>query len=121
MNTDGAPSAVIDAHHHVWDLSVRAQPWLDRDGLGPLRRDFTIADLEPEMAAAGVTATVVVQTVTEPGETPDLLALAAGHHLVAGVVGWVDLASPGVADAIAALVFRATAQRVYAPGPTGAA
>jgi L-fuconolactonase len=73
------------------------------------------------MAAAGVTATVVVQTVTEPGETPDLLALAAGHHLVAGVVGWVDLASPGVADAIAALVFRATAQRVYAPGPTGAA
>ena len=48
----------------------------------------------------------MVQTVTEPGETPDLLALAAGHHLVAGVVGWVDLASPGVADAIAALLDR---------------
>jgi predicted TIM-barrel fold metal-dependent hydrolase len=33
MNTDGAPSPVIDAHHHVWDLSARAQPWLDQDGL----------------------------------------------------------------------------------------
>jgi len=103
MNADGAPRPVIDAHHHVWDLSVRAQPWLDQAGLGALRRNFTMADLEPEAAAAGVTATVVVQTVTEPDETPDLLALAAGHHLVAGVVGWVDLASPGVADAISAL------------------
>lgn len=106
MSTDDAPGPVIDAHHHVWDLSVRAQPWLDQDGLGPLRKNFTIADLEPEASAAGVTATVVVQTVTEPGETADLLALAAGHHLVAGVVGWVDLTSPGVADAIAALLNR---------------
>jgi L-fuconolactonase len=106
MNTDGAPTPVIDAHHHVWDLSVRAQPWLDQDGLGPLRRNFTIADLEPEAAAAGVTATVVVQTVTEPGETPELLTLAAGHHLIEGVVGWVDLASPLVADAICALLER---------------
>lgn len=54
-----------------------------------------MADLEPQAAAAGVTATVVVQTVAEPGETPELLALAAGNHLIAGVVGWVDLASPG--------------------------
>jgi L-fuconolactonase len=106
MNTDGAPTPVIDAHHHVWDLSARAQPWLDQDGLGPLRRNFTMADLEPEAAAAGVTATVVVQTVTEPGETPELLTLAAGHRLIAGVVGWVDLASPLVADAICALLER---------------
>ena len=84
MNTVGGPGPVIDAHHHVWDLSVRAQPWLDQDGLGPLRRNYSMADLEPEAAAAGVTATVVVQTVIEPGETPDLLALAAAHHLVAG-------------------------------------
>jgi L-fuconolactonase len=54
MNTDGAPSAVIDAHHHVWDLAVRAQPWLDQDGLGPPRRNFTIADLEAETALAAV-------------------------------------------------------------------
>jgi L-fuconolactonase len=95
---------VIDAHQHVWDVSAHAQPWLaSHDDLAPLRRNFALTDLAPLAAAEGVTATVVVQTVTEPWETPELLALAAGDGLVAGVVGWVDLTSPGVADALAAL------------------
>jgi L-fuconolactonase len=94
---------IIDAHHHVWDLSVHDQPFLDQPGLGPLRRNFLLADLEPQAAAQGVTATVVVQTITEPEETPELLALAATSDLVAGVVGWVDLEAPDVADAITAL------------------
>jgi L-fuconolactonase len=93
----------VDAHHHVWDLSVRHQPWLDQPHLAPLRRNFVLADLEPEAAAQGVTATVLVQTVAEPGETPEMLALAGASDLIAGVVGWVDLESPGAADAIAAL------------------
>jgi L-fuconolactonase len=45
----------------------------------------------------------VVQTVLEPGETPELLDLAAAGGLVAGVVGWASLEAPDVADAIAAL------------------
>jgi L-fucono-1,5-lactonase len=94
----------IDAHHHVWDLSVRDQPWLDQPHLAPIRRNFLLSDLEPEAAAQGVTATVVVQTVTEPEETPELLALAEASDLVAGVVGWVDLKAPGVGDAIGALL-----------------
>jgi L-fuconolactonase len=95
--------AIVDAHHHVWDLSVRDQPYLDQPELVPLRRNFLLSDLEPEAAAEGVTSTVVVQTVTEPGETPELLALAAGSNLIAGVVGWVDLEAPDTADAIGAL------------------
>jgi L-fucono-1,5-lactonase len=95
--------SIIDAHHHVWDLSVHAQPFLDQPGLEPLRRNFLLADLEPEAAAQGVTSTVVVQTITKPEETPELLTLAATSDLVAGVVGWVDLEAPGVPDAIAAL------------------
>ena len=94
---------IVDAHHHVWDLSVRHQPWLDQPGLAPLRRNFMLSDLEPEAAAEGVTSTVLVQTVTEPGETPEMLALAAGSDLIAGLVGWVDLEAPGAADAIGAL------------------
>ena len=93
----------IDAHHHVWDLSVRDQPWLDQPHLAPLRRNFLHSDLEPEAAAQGVTATVVVQTVTEPEETPELLALAQASDLVTGVVGWVDLEAPGASDAIGTL------------------
>ena len=40
----------VDAHHHVWDLSVRDQDWIPEHS--PIRRDFTLSDLEPEARAA---------------------------------------------------------------------
>lgn len=85
-----------DAHHHVWDLDVRDQPWITGEAMVPLRRSFGIDDLALDAAAAGVTATVVVQTVPEIAETEELLDLAAATPLVAGVVGYVDLAAPDV-------------------------
>ncbi|GAP51570.1 amidohydrolase family protein [Streptomyces azureus] len=94
---------VVDAHHHVWDLSVRDQDWISGDELAPLRRDFTLADLAREARAAGVTATVLVQTITVPEETPEFLALAADSDLVAGVVGWTDLTAPDIAETLAGL------------------
>ncbi|MFJ4875472.1 amidohydrolase family protein [Streptomyces sp. NPDC088745] len=94
---------IVDAHHHVWDLSVRDQDWITGPRLAPLRRDFLVSDLLPEARAAGVDATVLVQTVTVADETPELLALAAAHELIAGVVGWTDLTSDGVADELARL------------------
>jgi len=95
------PAARVDAHHHVWDLRVRDQPWTA--GLPPLRRSFGIDDLRPALQRANVGATVLVQTITVPAETPELLALAAAEPLVAGVVGWAQLDSPGVADRLAEL------------------
>jgi L-fuconolactonase len=98
----GAP--VIDAHQHFWDLTEHAQPWLaSHPALAPLLRNFTLADLAPLAAAGGITATVVVQTVAEPWETPELLTLAAGPGLVAGVAGWADLTAPDIADVLARL------------------
>ncbi|MFD9984532.1 amidohydrolase family protein [Streptomyces massasporeus] len=94
---------VVDAHHHVWDLSVRDQGWITGPELAPLRRDFTMKDLASEARAAGVARTVLVQTVTVPEETPEFLALAAEHDLIAGVVGWTDLTRPGIADELARL------------------
>jgi L-fuconolactonase len=92
---------IVDSHQHVWDPSAHAQPWLDSDAaLAPLRRVFSIADLAPQAAAAGVVSTVVVQTISEPAETPELLALARAHPLVGAVVGWTDLTAAGVADAL---------------------
>jgi L-fuconolactonase len=98
-----SPIGVVDAHHHVWDLSVRDQDWITGPELAPLRRDFTLAELEPQARAAGVGASVLVQTVTVAEETPEFLALAAGSELVVGVVGWTDLTAPDVADTLAAL------------------
>lgn len=93
----------IDAHHHVWDLSVRDQDWISGPELAPIRRTFTLDDFAPEARAAGVWATVLVQTVTVAEETPEFLAFADGSDLVAGVVGWSDLTAPGIADTLAAL------------------
>ncbi|MEU0243450.1 amidohydrolase family protein [Streptomyces sp. NPDC006235] len=92
---------VVDAHHHLWDLSVRDQDWIAEDS--PIRRDFTMEDLTPEARAAGVDRTVLVQTVTVPEETPEFLALADEHELIAGVVGWTDLTRPDVTDELARL------------------
>ncbi|MET7348388.1 amidohydrolase family protein [Streptomyces mirabilis] len=91
----------VDAHHHVWDLSVRDQDWITGPELQPLRRDFGVADLAPQARAAGVDRTVLVQTITVPEETPEFLALAARSELIAGVVGWTDLTRPDVADELA--------------------
>jgi L-fuconolactonase len=115
-------AVMIDAHHHLWDLAARehrwlmgGQAWASDEELAKLRRSFTLADLAPLAASAGITGTVVIQTVAEPWETPDLLALAVGRDpyqaeekllgsgLLAGVVGWTDLTTSAVADAVAAL------------------
>ncbi|TMR21849.1 amidohydrolase [Nonomuraea turkmeniaca] len=93
----------IDAHHHVWDLSVRPQTWLDPEPMAPVRRTFTLDDLAAPAAAAGVTRTVLVQVLPDLDETREFLALAAASDLVAGVVGWIDLKAPDAADTLAAL------------------
>lgn len=96
----------VDAHHHVWDLSVRDQTWMVGPDLEPIRRSFSIDDLAPLAAAAGVTATVLVQTVSVLAETGEFLEVAASNDLVAGVVGWVDLTAPDIADTLAELQAR---------------
>jgi L-fuconolactonase len=95
------PAVRVDAHHHVWDLAVRDQPWTA--DLPSLHRTFHFEELRPQLAQAGVTATVLVQTVTVAQETPELLELADRTSEIAGVVGWVDLTAPDVAEHLAAL------------------
>jgi L-fuconolactonase len=94
---------IVDAHHHLWDLGVRDQDWITGVALAPLRRDFLLGDYQPLAGQNGVGASVVVQTITVPGETPELLALAAASDLIAGVVGWADLTAPDLTDRIAEL------------------
>jgi L-fuconolactonase len=99
----GRHVTVIDAHHHVWDLSKRDQDWITGAAMARIRRTFTVDDLSPLAVAAGVDVTVMVQTVTVAEETPEMLAVAAGSSLVAGVVGWTDLTSPSIEDALGRL------------------
>ena len=86
----------IDSHHHIWDLSVRPQTWMQGDELKPISRTILIDELEPELLKSGIDFTVIVQTVTTPDETPELLDLALTHPKVCAVVGWVDLESEDI-------------------------
>jgi L-fuconolactonase len=96
-------SSRVDAHHHIWDLSVLDHAWLHAVPFAAIRRTFTVDDLAPQARAVGVDATVLVQTVASPDETPEMLRTAAAHDLVGAVTGWVDLTAPSVADDIEAL------------------
>lgn len=93
---------IVDAHHHFWDPAVADYPWLT-DELAVIRRPFTPGDLAPLLAATGVEATVLVQTRSSIDETRELLATATTTPFIHGVVGWVDLTDPAVADVLAEL------------------
>jgi L-fuconolactonase len=97
----------IDAHHHLWDYDAARYPWMTAE-FAAIRRRFGPDDLEPLLAAAGVTATVLVQTCSSLDETRAFLATAARTPFIAGVVGWVDLATADVGQTIAGLRSGAT-------------
>ena len=90
---------IVDAHHHFWDPARADYPWLT-DQLASIRRPFTPDDLAPLLAAAVIDATVLVQTRSSLDETREFLATAAATPFIRGVVGWVDLTDPGIADVL---------------------
>ncbi|MFC4079962.1 amidohydrolase family protein [Amycolatopsis samaneae] len=94
---------MIDAHHHLWDPARRDYPWMAGPALDPVRRPYTVDDLRAVTGAAGVHATVLVQTVSAVEETAEFLAAAKAEPVIAGVVGWIDLTAPDVADTLAEL------------------
>ena len=86
---------MIDSHQHFWDLE-RVEfdyKWLETDAHQPIRRSFLPSDLEPLIAEVGVTRSVIVQTQHNTAENDWALGLSDGNDKIAGVVGWVDLAS----------------------------
>lgn len=84
----------IDAHHHLWDITRRPQPWMDGPWADPLRRTFTLADLGPRLAEHHIDATVLVQTSSSYEETLELCEEPSPP--VALVCGWLDLTAPGL-------------------------
>jgi L-fuconolactonase len=87
---------VVDAHHHFWDRSMAGydHSWLEDNGHEKICRNFLPEHLEPLIREAGIDRTVFVQTQHHIEETHWVLSLAEQHEWLAGVVGWVDLASP---------------------------
>lgn len=80
----------IDAHHHIWDPSQGDFSWMT-PAHAPIDRIFSVNDLRPELEAAKVDRTVLVQTWSSLEETEGFLDLAQDTNFIAGVVGWADL------------------------------
>ena len=83
----------IDAHHHFWHYNTQDYGWIS-DEMAVLRRDFLPADLKPELDRAGIDRVVSVQARQCVEETEWLLKLAGENDFIAGVVGWLPIASP---------------------------
>jgi len=92
---------IIDAHHHLWDPTRREYPWMAGEALSPIRKPYGLAELRAVTEPAGVTGTVLVQTVASVSETAEFLAVTG--DLVLGVVGWANLTAPDIADRLAEL------------------
>jgi L-fuconolactonase len=88
-----AASGLVDTHHHFWRTPRHHRFWRDA-GLDPLARDFGPDDLAVDLARAGVSSTVLIESLDEPEENAELLSYAAEASHVAGVVGWVPLNDP---------------------------
>lgn len=86
----------IDAHQHFWDMSLADYPWLTPE-LGPIYRNFEPAELEPQIRAAGIHQTVLVQAANSYADTDHMLALADEFDWIGAVIGWVPLLEPGEA------------------------
>lgn len=85
---------IVDAHQHFWNLGREALPWMTDDH-AVIRRTFEPEDLEPLLARAGVSRTVLVQAACSDSDTDFMFELAARQPWIGGVVAWVDLRSPG--------------------------
>lgn len=95
----------IDSHHHFWDPKLGDYSWMT-SAHRPINRIFTPNDLAPELAKAGVSDSILVQTWSSTEETERFLALAQASTFVQGVVGWVDLTAPDVGEVLDELLAR---------------
>ncbi len=83
----------IDAHQHFWELDRFDYEWLDAPDLEPIRRDYVPADLSPHLKKCEIDRSVFVQTRHDVKENHWALSLCESNSFLAGIVGWVDLAS----------------------------
>lgn len=79
----------IDAHQHFWHPRRGDYHWMPMDN-PILARPYAPADLAPQLAAAGVKRTILVQAAATVEETEYMLGIADATDFVAGVVGWID-------------------------------
>lgn len=107
---------VIDPHHHLWDLSLKRHPWLERarteggemvyGSLAPILRDYGVEDYRRDAANQNVVASVHVEAGWSDAHPLEESRWLAGLDRTSGVakrcVARVPLDSPDAARLIEA-------------------
>lgn len=83
----------IDSHQHYWKINRGDYGWITPD-ISKLYRDYLEEDLAGHLEQSGIDKTIVVQAAPTIEETEFILSLSDQSESIAGVVGWIDLASP---------------------------
>ena len=97
---------IIDAHHHLWQLSAVPYPWLQAKGVrrffgdpAPIQRDYRAEDLRADAGALDLTGSVHIQVGAAPGselaETEWLEREAERSGLPSAIVAFCDLSGAG--------------------------
>ncbi|MEP6843920.1 MAG: amidohydrolase family protein, partial [Pseudolysinimonas sp.] len=92
------PDQMIDTHQHLWKPSERNYDWLE--AVPPLNADFGPEDVAADVAAAGITSTVLVQAADSYEDSFYMMSVAASVPVVRGVVAWAPLDRTAEAEAV---------------------
>jgi len=84
---------IIDAHQHVWDPTRADYDWLGPE-LAPINRAIGFDELKPQLASAGITGTVLVESADNDEDTELMLETAAANPEVVAVVAYAPLHRP---------------------------
>lgn len=88
----------VDTHQHFWNLSEVEYSWLVPE-YGPIYDTFEAHHLEPQVKAAGIDKTVLVQSANSYEDTAYMLKVADMNAWIGGVIGWVNLLNPAETEA----------------------
>ncbi len=113
---------IIDAHHHLWDLSLGRHRWLDEGDptlasmgdISYMRHDYLPADFRADVGAHNIVGSVHIEAVWDRArdaeeETIWLDGLDKAHGVAARYIAYAPLTSP---DAPALLAAQAAHPRV---------
>ena len=87
----------IDSHQHFWTYNSSEFDWISNE-MKILQKNYLPDQLQSELISIGFDGSIVVQARQSLEETKWILNLAEQNNFIKGVVGWVDLCSPGVEE-----------------------
>jgi predicted TIM-barrel fold metal-dependent hydrolase len=112
---------MIDAHHHLWDLSLGRHPWITSDessikALGDisfLRHDYLPRDYLADAGTQKIMGSVYIEALWDRARPPEeeiawVNALAKPPGIASRCVAWADLTAPDIDEVLARLAAQGT-------------